>query len=312
MSIFARLGAGPAPGTITMVGKTVGADGEAWSRILPVKVVPGNDLPMSTLWAREVIRDIEGGGGLSTGSRQQRRKQQSVEGKAAEISREFGVLCATTSFVAVDARKDGEKAKGGAELRKVPAMLTKDWGGIARRVDMSSGILPSMPKMAVRIACYAMDSNIGDVQSAPPSDVGRKFSRPIDADAPRALRYPSRRSGIMKTSRTDVLMNILSKQFSGGGFEIDDDLMKALGIPLSTVQRGVKSFHGAEGDLRGLLVGTALVLAVLEVRFADMVDQWGGLVVKSREWLKKQAAVQDLKVGRKGLVDWARDQVSKL
>ena len=116
----------------------------------------------------------------------------------------------------------------------------------------------------------------------------------------------------MKTSRTDVLMNILSKQFSGGGFEIDDDLMKALGIPLSTVQRGVKSFHGAEGDLRGLLVGTALVLAVLEVRFADMVDQWGGLVVKSREWLKKQAAVQDLKVGRKGLVDWARDQVSKL
>lgn len=59
----------------------------------------------------------------------------------------------------------------------------------------------------------------------------------------------------------------------------------------------VKYFHGAEGDLRRLLVGTASVLAVLEVRFADMVDQWGGLVEKSRNWLKEHAAARDLKVG---------------
>jgi hypothetical protein len=43
-----------------------------------------------------------------------------------------------------------------------------------------------------------------------------------------------------------------------------------------------------------------------------MVDQWGGLVEKSRKWLKEQTAAQDLKVGRKGLMDWARDQASKL
>jgi hypothetical protein len=42
-----------------------------------------------------------------------------------------------------------------------------------------------------------------------------------------------------------------------------------------------------------------------------MVDQWGGLLEKSRKWLKEQAAAQDLKVGRKGLMDWARDQASK-
>ncbi len=53
------------------------------------------------------------------------------------------------------------------------------------------------------------------------------------------------------------------------------------------------------------------ILAVLENRFADMVDQWGGLVEKSRKWLKEQVAAQDLKVGRKNLMDWARDQASK-
>jgi hypothetical protein len=43
-----------------------------------------------------------------------------------------------------------------------------------------------------------------------------------------------------------------------------------------------------------------------------MVDQWGGLVEKSRKWLKEQTAAQDLKVGRLGLMDWARNQPSKL
>jgi hypothetical protein len=42
-----------------------------------------------------------------------------------------------------------------------------------------------------------------------------------------------------------------------------------------------------------------------------MVDQWGGLVEKSRKWLKEQAAAQDLKVGRKRLMDRVRDQVNK-
>ena len=43
-----------------------------------------------------------------------------------------------------------------------------------------------------------------------------------------------------------------------------------------------------------------------------MVDKWGGLVEKSRKWSREQAAAQDLKVGRKGPMDWARDQASKL
>lgn len=38
----------------------------------------------------------------------------------------------------------------------------------------------------------------------------------------------------------------------------------------------------------------------------------GGLVEKSRKVLKEQMAAQDVKVGRKGLVDRARDQASKL
>lgn len=42
-----------------------------------------------------------------------------------------------------------------------------------------------------------------------------------------------------------------------------------------------------------------------------MVDQWGGLVEKSRNWLKEHAAARDLNVGRKGLMDWARDQAGK-
>lgn len=43
-----------------------------------------------------------------------------------------------------------------------------------------------------------------------------------------------------------------------------------------------------------------------------MVDQWGGLLEKDRKWLKEQAAARDLKMGRKCLMDRARDQASKL
>lgn len=43
-----------------------------------------------------------------------------------------------------------------------------------------------------------------------------------------------------------------------------------------------------------------------------MVDQWGGLVEKSRNGLNEQPAAQDLNVGRKRLMDRARDQANKI
>lgn len=313
VSIFTKLEKGKIPASIALKGNMTGTAGAAWSETLPVLPVPENGLSIPALWAREIIREIEGGRFSSGGSRQERKKSSGGGKKAAEISREFGVLCATTSFVAVETRQEERKAKGEAALRKVPAMLTRDWGGISREYMLPAP--PSIPRSDAfhrkRLLDIGHSFNYELCMDVPDQDMRFRLLHPgwvgrVDLENVRG----NQAAGSRKESRTDRLMTILSGQSAEGGFRLDEKIAKAIGVPLSTLKRAAKSFQGSPGSDASAILGTAVVLVALETRFADMSDLWSGLVEKSREWLKEQGASRDLKVGRKGLMEWARECVS--
>lgn len=73
--------------------------------------------------------------------------------------------------------------------------------------------------------------------------------------------------------------------------------------------------HQSERDLgktsRSRTAGTYFFPRQLLFHCRNMVDQCGGFEEKSRKWLKELAAAQDLKVGRKHLINWAHDQANE-
>ena len=74
---------------------------------------------VAIMWAREMIQELE--------SSEPRR---SDDKRLAAISKQFGVLCRSTMFVAVEHRSIEERTQGMPEQRRVPVALAAGWGGI--------------------------------------------------------------------------------------------------------------------------------------------------------------------------------------
>jgi hypothetical protein len=70
------------------------------------------------------------------------------------------------------------------------------------------------------------------------------------------------------TTDTDLLMALLSLQRVDGGFDLDDATLVRLGIKTVEIAKAVTGLPGEkQAALR--VLHTAIVLAVLEARFAD-------------------------------------------
>ena len=50
--------------------------------------------------------------------------------KVIELSKEFGLLCSYTTFIAIEHRTPAERNEGRPELRRVPVLLAEGWGGV--------------------------------------------------------------------------------------------------------------------------------------------------------------------------------------
>ncbi|MGD8628075.1 MAG: VIT and VWA domain-containing protein, partial [bacterium] len=142
-TVCARLKAGRKAEGKASAGKKAGAQGgklvikarvNGKSRKWDIDIidVESPDLPIPALWARERIRDLEGSGGEAAerGSRQTGRKARMIREMIISLSEKYGVLSSLTSYIAIEKRKEKDKATGEIVLRKVPVLVTTGWHGM--------------------------------------------------------------------------------------------------------------------------------------------------------------------------------------
>jgi Ca-activated chloride channel family protein len=289
MSLFGRwTGPGRVPESVTVLGR-IGDETRGWT--VPVSGEAGSLSPIPQLWAREAIRDLEEG--APRGSRQTGRKQAGLRGAVVELSKRYGVVSRETSFVAVEARKEVDKTLGEVVLRKVPVLVTHGWHGGA----------------------------FGRVGAYSPSPTGRASLLDALAEPLASITRFPRRSRASRTSdrlasaddvEGGLLYELLATQRPGGGFYLDRGIARRLGAS----HRKLRGFADwitmeSEGEPFPLLC-TALVLAVLEIRFAEDETVWGAIVAKSRRWLAVETARLRPELNGQPLGEWVADFARKL
>jgi len=284
-TVFARMKSGKCPDKIQLKGKEDGND-----MIWEVEVVDSNNrnLPIPTLWARERIRDIEEWGDRTDdlGSKQSKRKIKARKELIVDLSKKYGVLSSYTSFVAIEERQDKDKHKGELVLRKVPVMVTVGWHGIR-----SLGVRDAVSS---DLACHIEHS--------------RMDSSHVFMSRFKEAREVSIRSAFF-SDETDVMMSILSLQKAEGGLELDKNAKTILGIDVAEIKRISEDIETDQDVDTFLLLSTAILLRVLEIKFAFQRDAWESVVPKSQMWLKSAIKKSKPKLNGKDLLIWVEEYV---
>ncbi|MFT3785000.1 MAG: hypothetical protein QM770_02385 [Tepidisphaeraceae bacterium] len=104
----------------------------AWTIDVPSTQRVDEGRVIGTLWAREMIRAIED----RTDTFREGRPAEMTDAdrtKLIGLSKQFGLVTGLTSYIAIEHRSAEERNEGKPELRRVPVMIAKDWGGTDSR-----------------------------------------------------------------------------------------------------------------------------------------------------------------------------------
>src|SRR4029079_15264330 len=94
-------------------------------------------------------------------SRARKRPNSPEAERIIRISKDFGLLCSLTSFVAVEHRSEAERNEGCPALRRVPVKVPAGWGGVDDDVAFAL-------RGGVRIsACRISGPNVKLCEAAP-------------------------------------------------------------------------------------------------------------------------------------------------
>ncbi|MCX7634840.1 MAG: hypothetical protein N2Z74_03750 [Syntrophales bacterium] len=265
-SIFAR---GAADVSIESMVKITGqtrSGVKTWE--LPLDPV-GEGVPIPLLWARERIVDIEDGN--MGGSLQQVRRQKKATKEIIAISKQYGIVSSKTSYVGIEKRSATDQTTAKMALRKVPAMLTKGWGGLFdARVPYYSGV-------AYSITAASLGANVMPLfykrSPFPPEMYCLEKVRKIGLDK-------------AEVDKGDFLLNLLACQQADGGFIIADNLLKM--VELSDLPSIADRIAIKDTGDKKLLLMTLMTLLLLEMYYETRRSLWEGIVRKSRAWLKRE------------------------
>ena len=303
VAVFARVpGALPHEVSISCI-----ANGKPKRWVMPV-AKPATAEPTQTislLWAMKRMEEVDG------------------DAKIA-ISKKYGVLCDKTTFIAVEHRSVEERTKGMPELRRVPVLLPRGWGGMDT-VDgaglslnlrgISSGppgAAPAMPAPAPiamnEMTMDARTSSDTEEVSTRRQNIGRAriglaklgevfkdaFSKPAGKSdmAKKAAAPPppsQAEAAAVPQEPQDELSTILSLQTAAGSFD-DSPLFANAKInghawPHARLRREAEAI--AKGDKK--IVATALALVALLRCFDPQKSLWKRALDKARRWLNDNA-----------------------
>lgn len=258
-------------------------------------------MPISKLWAREKIRELEEGDGLPEGSRQRQRLDDKKQKAVIDISRQYAIISRSTSFIGIEKIGDTEKKTSDIVLRVVPANVTKGWHGMPnipaflRRGPVEKYSIIQIPDNPTLV-------QEGDVMPAylRRSDSGNKPLSPF-RKAARGIR-----NMLSHIRESDPLLDILSQQRLGGGFHMNKRIGDILQISDSKLHSIAKDMQVKNGVDRLEILTTAIVLAFLELKYGDRRDEWEAVVLKSQSLLNTQIENLNPMVDGEPLDIWAR------
>lgn len=258
-------------------------------------------MPISKLWAREKIRDLEEGDGLPEGSRQRQRLDDKKQKTVIDLSRQYGIISRSTSFIGIEKSGDTEKRTSDIVLRVAPTGVTKGWHGMTsipaflRRGPVEKYSIRKIPD-------NHMEVHDGDVLPAHflPADSGNKLFSSF-RKATRGISHLLSQRG-----KSDPLLDILAQQRLGGGFNMNKRLGDILKISDSKLRSIANDMLVKNGANCLEILTTAIILAFLALNFGTRRDEWEGVVAKSRNWLDEQITRVSPTINGEPLADWAK------
>jgi Ca-activated chloride channel family protein len=188
---------------------------------------------VATLAARALLRDLE-----------DRREKE--EGTA--IGLEYGLCSKWTSFVAIEKRADAAPRE--IVLRRVPAALTRGWGGLIA----GPARMPGAPKAAAASVMLGASFDASPLRVAP---------RPLD--------------------------ELVVLQRADGSWDLDENLARVLELRLRKLRKKLEGATGDPAETARAWA-TALALVWLESEAADSRDEWELLADKAKAWLSRCGA----------------------
>ncbi|MFC1799522.1 hypothetical protein ACFL2Z_01230, partial [Candidatus Eisenbacteria bacterium] len=281
-------------------------DGKSRKWDVGIVDVKSPDLPIPALWARERIRDLEGSGGEAAerGSRQTERKARMIREMIVSLSRDYGVLSGLTSYIAIEKRKEKDKATGEIVLRKIPVLVSMGWHGMGSVTGGPTVLYHHLSDVEMQAP-----GRRGDVSW--PSMIGTVEIRQNLKST--RIKRSGMRWTISEQGRiaTAVLTRVFSLQDADGSFALTAQVAGMLGIKVGDLKAAAKKIEaGAEVDGFRLL-STAVILKVLEVHFPAQMANYRGLIKKSKQWLRDSIDAAAPRIGRQDLMDWVEAYIEK-
>jgi Ca-activated chloride channel family protein len=228
-SIFAKLEDGNLKSKSVKVTGNTQAGSREW--VIDLEELNNQDLPISKLWAREKIRDLEEGNGQLPGSQQKQRGDSKSNNAIIDVSRKYGIISRLTSFVGIEKKSDTEETTSDMVLRVVPTLVTDGWHGAGSQIKYSTR---SKARCSIVSEFQFEDLSYMSLESAD-SEPSPCFSRRdhVVQNAPSNIR------------RKDPLFDILSLQKAGGGFDIETPIEELLQISHSDILQFVSDESNA-------------------------------------------------------------------
>jgi Ca-activated chloride channel family protein len=270
---------GRVPTEITLRCQLAGGE-QSWTLAVPPSTSDENVI--ATAWARSMI---EAWDDAAAPTSRPAGREASSDRRLVNISKQFGVLCSRTSFVAVEHRSLEDRNAGMPELRRVPLKLAHGWGGIemcAPACGAGSVMACSPPPAPARMK---RSFHIGGL----PGYGYDLLSEPDSHDVPE----------IMSAPPANHLHRMLASQSAEGWFDTDShQVLKDAGYDAAGREATVSGLctpllAKASTQLRGRFLATVIVVAALHCVFADERSSWRRAEAKARRWLKQAASLDD-------------------
>jgi len=247
---------------------------------VPVVAVTDPAVPISTLWARQMILKLEDIASVG-GSRQADRKQTSQNKHILELAMKYSLMSSQTSFVLMETVSDELKSDKNIELRRIPVALTSEWGNIRSYSQRCAMAVPRIPCSMVFMPSLHLDES-----------------------------YEAERVN----SEEDLVYEILKTQQPQGGFEVTKELVNWMlnEDRFDSLNKKVQMITAkAETDTL-CLFWTMVVFRVLETRGASYVTIWEPLVEKSRKWLNREIEITVPELDGTPLGEFVADVISNV
>lgn len=125
LTVFGRCG-GRLPESVSLRCVTPSGP-QQWAVRVPQAAEDGN--LVARMWARRTIQSLEEVNGVRRTSVSDRRESKAKQ-ELVRLSKQFGLICSLTTFMAIEHRSLEERNEGRPALRRVPVKLAKGWGDL--------------------------------------------------------------------------------------------------------------------------------------------------------------------------------------